>query len=108
MLPGVPATNPTAFSGAASQNGHTEALRMLIDAGGTELLMLTRKDGISCAYVASSNGHTEALRMLIDAGGQELLMLTCTRGFSCADIASHCGHTEALRMLIEAGVKRRA
>ena len=51
----------------ASENGHAEALRMLIDAGGKELLMLTDGDGFSCADVASHNGHTEALRMLIEA-----------------------------------------
>ena len=30
----------------ASENGHTEALRMLIEAGGNELLMLTRDNGV--------------------------------------------------------------
>ncbi|KAJ1477515.1 hypothetical protein T484DRAFT_1821113 [Baffinella frigidus] len=44
------------------------ALRVLIEAGGKELLMLLTKDGASCAHVASQNGHAEALRVLMDAG----------------------------------------
>ena len=40
---------------------------MLIEMGGTELLMLTNNDGVSCAFIASQNGHLEALRMLIEA-----------------------------------------
>ncbi|KAJ1474029.1 hypothetical protein T484DRAFT_1971600, partial [Baffinella frigidus] len=48
--------------------GHVEVLRMLIEAGGKELVMLTNDDGKSCADIASQNGHVEALGLLVEAG----------------------------------------
>ena len=85
--------------------GWTASLKMLIQAGGPELLMLTDEDGWSCAHVASQNGQVEALKMLIEAGGKELLMLTTKDGKSCAYMASRNGHAEALGVLIKAGGK---
>ena len=49
----------------ASQQGQTEALKLLIDAGAD--VNLARNDGTT-AYLASWLGHAEALKLLIEAG----------------------------------------
>ena len=43
--------------------GHADALRMLIEVEGKELVM-------ACAHAASENGHAEAPGVLIEAGEQ--------------------------------------
>ena len=59
----------------ASQNGHVECVRALIEAGGKELVMMANKNGASCLWIASQNGHVECVRALIEAGGKELVMM---------------------------------
>ena len=60
----------------ASQNGHVECVRALIEAGGKELVMMARQlTDVSCLWIASQNGHVECVRALIEAGGKELVMM---------------------------------
>ena len=94
----------TSCAWVASVNGQVEVLRMLVAAGGEDLVMLTRDDGVSSAHVASHQiGHAGVMRMLIEAEGKELVMLTRDDGMSCAHVASQNGHAEVLKMLIEEG-----
>jgi len=41
----------------------------LLEAGGRELLMLTRDDGTSCLFISAQNGHLEVVNALLEAGG---------------------------------------
>ena len=63
----------------ASQNGHVECVRALIEAGGKELVMMANNNGASCLLIASQNGHVECVRALIEAGGKELVMMARQR-----------------------------
>jgi ankyrin repeat protein len=50
----------------ASQNGHVEVVRLLIDAGA--LISQANNNGVTPLSVASAIGHVEVVRLLIDAG----------------------------------------
>jgi len=52
-----------------------EVAKLLVEAGGRELLMLTTDDGISCLHLSAEKGHLEVAKLLSEAGGRELLML---------------------------------
>ena len=71
----------------------------LLEAGGRELLMLTKDDGSSCLMVSAHSGHLEVLNALLEAGGRELLMLTADDGSSCLSIARRANHGEVFRVL---------
>ena len=53
----------------ASQNGHLEVVRLLIDAGADK--DKARTDGATPLYIACQNGHLEVVRLLIDAGADK-------------------------------------
>ena len=69
-----------------------EVAKLLVEAGGRELLMLTTDDGISCLIIAAGEGHLEVAKLLVEAGGRELLMLTAINGWSCLCSAAEQGH----------------
>ena len=71
----------------------------LLEAGGRELLMLTRDDGTSCLWISAQNGHLEVVNALLEAGGRELLMLTKDDGASCLSVARRANHGEVFRVL---------
>ena len=54
------------FLYTASQNGHVEIARMLVDAGA--LIDKTTKKGRTPLSIASQNGYLEIVKILIDAG----------------------------------------
>lgn len=53
---------------ASSQNGHAEAVRMLIAAGADVNEMLSNKNTGTPLLVAAHYGHNDVIRLLIDAG----------------------------------------
>ena len=69
--------------------------------GGTELLMLTNKDGLSCAHMASRNGHTSTVEILLQRGGRELAVLLTASQISCLHFAAAGGDDEAATALVE-------
>ena len=84
---------------AASIMGHTEVVRMLLDAGAHV--------NIEAGYygtalqAASANGKIEVVRMLLDAGAH----VNIEAGYfgTALQAASANGHTEVVRMLLGAG-----
>ena len=46
-----------------------EVAKLLVEAGGRELLMLTTDDGISCLHLSAEKGHLEVAKLLSEAGG---------------------------------------
>ena len=43
-------------------SGHLDVVKALLEAGGRELVMLTKGDGASCHYVSAENGHVDVVR----------------------------------------------
>jgi len=64
-------------------------VKVLLEAGGRELLMLTTDDGTSCLWISAANGHLEVVKALLEAGGRELAMGNRT---SCLLISAQNGH----------------
>jgi hypothetical protein len=54
-------TNDGGFS-CLYVSGHLDVVKALLEAGGRELVMLTKGDGGSCHYVSAENGHVDVVR----------------------------------------------
>ena len=78
----------------AVKQGSVEVVRALLEAGGRELLMLTKDGGFSCLYVS---GHLDVVKALLEAGGRELVMLTKGDGASCHYVSAENGHVDVVR-----------
>ena len=50
----------------ASQNGHLEIVRLLLESGADK--DLTKNDGATALTIASQNGHLEVVRLLLESG----------------------------------------
>ena len=63
----------------ASQNGHVEVVRVLIDAGA--LINQANTNGATPLLMASQDGHVDVVRLLIDAGATVKIdtMMRCTQ-----------------------------
>ena len=53
----------------ASYNGHLEVVRLMVAAGGVELLQGKTKDDMLPVHVAAYKGHLEVVRLMVAAGG---------------------------------------
>jgi hypothetical protein len=69
----------------------------LLEAGGRELVMMIRNDGVSCLHISAHNGHLEVVNAQLEAGGRELLMLTKDTGSSCLHINAQNGHLKVVK-----------
>jgi hypothetical protein len=91
----------------ASQNGHTEALDVLLQAGGTEQLMIVNSKGQSCLMFALRQGHQAMVGFLLERGGPELVLILSASGLSCLHCAAADGDKKAgsavAEMLVTAG-----
>ena len=83
----------------AARNGHTEVLRLLIQAGAN--VDYQNGNGWSTVHRSCWRGHVECLRLVLDAGPD--LELVDNAGGTAAHDAACYGHTECLRLLIDAG-----
>ena len=89
----------------AARLGHEAIVRLLIEAGGEDLLFVPITNG-TALHNAAAGGHVEVLRLLIRAGGQKLLFLTDKDGWSPLHFAALIGHVDVSRLLVEKGGKR--
>ncbi|CAE7943955.1 ANKRD50, partial [Symbiodinium sp. KB8] len=85
----------------ASQRGHMEIVRMLLDTGAGENLL--SNNGVTALMAASHIGHMEIVRMLLDTGAEENLV--SNNGVTALMAASRYGHVEIVRMLLDAGAE---
>ncbi len=76
-------------------------MNTLLEAGGRELLMLSRDGGFSCLYVSALGGHLDVVNALLEAGGRELVMLITGNGQSCLYISASKGHLEVVKSLLK-------
>ena len=89
----------------AAFHGHEAAARMLIKAGGKELLFKTDNEGCSAlpSHVAAQNGHTGVSKVLVEEGGKDLVLIMANDGRTVLHFAAHQGHEETVLLLIETG-----
>ena len=91
----------------AAHDGPEATVRLLIEAGGEELLLLTETDGYTAMHTAALEGRVEVVRLLIETrGGPRLLFLTDMNGDSPLHVAACNGHVDVSRLLVERGGKR--
>ena len=94
---------------AAFCNGNEASARMLIKAGGKELLFKTDIEGASALHSAARSCHGDFagfVRELVEEGGKELVLLVMNDGKSALHQAASSGHVEVVRLLIGAGRQR--
>ena len=83
----------------ASQNGHVEVARMLIERGAD--VAAQNKDGETPLHLVSRNGEEEVARMLIERGAD--VAAQNKDGETPLHMASQYGQVEVARMLVERG-----
>jgi ankyrin repeat protein len=73
----------------ASENGHTQVVKHLIDAGADVHAL-----GNFALFCASINGHTEVVKLLLDAGAD----VHAGNDYALC-LSSEYGHTEVVKLL---------
>ena len=84
----------------ASANGHSEVVRLLLDAGAK--VNLKTGTGDTALHVASQNGYTETVMLLLDSGA-EVNAETSLYFLTALHLASANGHTEIAKYLLDKG-----
>jgi ankyrin repeat protein len=82
----------------ASQNGHLETAKLLIDKGAD----VNSKDGMTALMYAAQNGHLEIAKLLIDEGA-DVNAKRFYGGMTALMYASKEGNLEVVKTLIENG-----
>jgi len=84
----------------ASQDGHVQVARLLLD-NEASVHMKMVDDGITALYIACLHGHTPVARLLIERGS-DVNLSSNTSGF-CLGAASQNGHLSVIELLLEQG-----
>uniref|UniRef100_A0A0G4HJE4 Uncharacterized protein n=1 Tax=Chromera velia CCMP2878 TaxID=1169474 RepID=A0A0G4HJE4_9ALVE len=82
----------------ASANGHTEIVRLLVDARANVDLQHT--NGTTALIQSSNKGHTDIVRLLLHANAS--VDMQDKAGYSALMWASTNGHTDVVRLLVDA------
>jgi ankyrin repeat protein len=91
---------PTSALWIASQEGHTELVRLLLVLG-ADVDARDPEDGRTALFQASQEGHGDIVRLLLDYGAR--VNVTSTRtGATPLFIAAARGHEDVVRMLLAA------
>jgi ankyrin repeat protein/uncharacterized protein YdaT len=85
----------------ASQNGHAEIVKLLLNAGAK--VKAKGKNNATALHVSSANGHIEIVKLLLDAGAK--LNSETKNGTTALSVALQNGHTEIAKLLLDAGAK---
>jgi cytohesin len=86
--------------GIAAQEGHTETVQRLLEAGAN--VNHQNKDGVSPLHAASQEGHSDVVDILLEAGA-DVHQATTESGDVPLGIAAQEGHTETVQRLLAAG-----
>ena len=78
----------------AAGAGHMHMVKLLLNFGGRDLVMLRQHNGTSCLFKAAARGHVAVVDLLIDVGGRELIMMenyaTVRYGTRLGDLKESC------------------
>merc|ERR1712166_472967 len=85
----------------AARNGHTKALRVLLECGGEPNRGGMRNHSATAFQLAAANGHCEALRLMLQCSGD--LNKANNNGNTAVHEAAINGQTKALQLLLQNG-----
>ncbi|MCP4371747.1 MAG: ankyrin repeat domain-containing protein [Deltaproteobacteria bacterium] len=89
----------------ASQEGHTEIVKMLLEAK-ADVNKGSMDSDLTPLLMATNGGHTEVVQLLLEAGADVKLKLNNSRQeFTILSIAKAGGHTRIVKLLKEYGAK---
>ena len=83
----------------AAQDGHVEAVRLLLAAGAN--VNLQAQNGVTALIMAAQNGHADVIRLLL-ANGANVNMQRPNGGTALMS-AAYNGHADVIRLLLAAG-----
>jgi uncharacterized protein len=92
--------------GVAAQAGHTEVVRVLLDAG-IDVNLQASTVGASALIHAAHAGHVQTAQFLLERGADPQLM-THGGDFNALMLAAMEGHSAVVRVLLEAGASASA
>ncbi|KAI2490607.1 serine/threonine kinase [Fragilaria crotonensis] len=84
----------------ASQNGHLEVVRELLQHDNVDVNLQCTDDGATALYMASQQGHLEVVRELLQHDNVDV-NLQCTSGATALYTAIQNGHVEVVRKLLQ-------
>jgi hypothetical protein len=91
----------------ASAKGRHSVIRILVETGGQDLLLMCLKDGCNSLHLAAERGHAEAVRELLNVATpdcrQAFLLQCANNGMSCLHRAVYKGRTAVVRLLLDEG-----
>jgi ankyrin repeat protein len=82
---------------------HREMARLLVEAGGAELVRAGDDTNRTALHDACRNGHLEVARLLVEAGGAELVRAVDDMNYTALHGACQNGQLELARLLVETG-----
>jgi len=92
----------------AAWNGFPEIVGLMIEQGGSKLLLHQDERGWTCLFRATEQGHQSVMSLLLQHGGQALLAIRDKQGLTCVDLAhTHWGgkspdpRPQLIRLLVE-------
>ena len=87
----------------ASNQGHLDVVRLLLEAGSDK--NLADDHGATALIVASNQGHIDVVRLLLEAGADK--NLANNGGRTALTLASASAHDDIAQLLLEAGADKK-
>ena len=81
----------------ASQNGHTQVVKLLIKENADVKIQI--KEGVTALMLASQNGHTQVVELLIKENAD--VKIQSKEGVTALMLASKNGHTQVVELLLK-------
>ena len=92
----------------AAWNGFPEIVEVMMEQGGSELLLHQDERGWTCLFRATEQGHQSVMSLLLQRGGQALLEMRDKNDVTCVDLAhtlwgekSLHSRPQLIRLLVE-------
>eukprot|EP00960_Hanusia_phi_P065872 766240-Hanusia_phi.AAC.1 len=88
---------------SACEHGHADALKMVLEVGGREIMAVQNGHGQTCMHDACKLGHVDVLKVLLELGEKDIVHIQDDNGRTCLHQACMRGRLEAVKLVIEAG-----
>ena len=92
----------------ASDSGHLETVRCLVERGGANVNAARTSDGMTALMYASEKGRLEIVRCLVERGGANVNAARDDDGVTSLMLASSRGHLETVCILLQHGENKHA